>query len=305
MPAPTHQVTATELNLRSAPDPTKKNRIATLPQGSVVEKLGNAPVPPWWKVTARVAGQALDGFVNSSFLAPIGAAPAGIAATGIEAVHLRANHPAARRNNDGGRAYPISEAGRPSKLAGSPAQRAAGLLAIIDWLDVETGLRWKKIPAATYCNIYAYDVAYLAGVYIPRVWWRGTALVELSQGKPVVAAYDTTVGEMNANALTNWFESYGSQFGWRRSFDLTEVQLAANAGAVAVIVAHNANASAPGHIQIVAPETAAFLATRKGAVVVNPVQSQAGSSNFRYGKLPANWFAASSASSKHGFWING
>jgi hypothetical protein len=251
-----------------------------------------------------VGGIGLQGFVNSTFLVPIATAPIGIAATGVEAVHLRTDQPSARRNNAGGWAYPISEAGRPAVLSGTPAQRAVGMLAIIDWLNVETGLRWKKIPSATYCNIYAYDVAYLAGVYLPRVWWRGPALVELSQGRPVVPAYGTTVGEMNANALTNWFEAYGSGFGWRRSFDLTEMQVAANAGEVAVITAHNANASAPGHIQIVAPEHGAFLATRQGGAVVNPVQSQAGARNFKYGQLPANWFASSSAFSKHGFWIH-
>jgi len=304
MAAPTHRVTATGLNLRSAPDPTKKNRIATLPQGAAVSKLANAAMPPWWQVETTVAGQVLQGFVNSIFLAPIGAAPAGPTASGIVEVHLRENHPDARRNIAGVRAYPISEAGRPPKLTGSPAQRATGLLAIIDWLDVETGLRWQKIPKTTYCNIYAYDVAYLAGVYIPRVWWRGPALAALSQGQTVPVEYDTTVGEMNANALTNWFESHGTMFGWRRSFDVTEMQRAANAGEVAVMAAHNADGNAPGHIQIVPPEHGAFVAKWHGANVVNPLQSQAGARNFRYGQLAANWFAASSQFRKHGFWIH-
>ncbi len=302
-----HRVTATELNLRSAPDPTKKNRIATLVQGTLVEKLATAAVTPWWKVATTVGGQALEGFVNSDFLVPAGAAPEVAAVSSVGEAHLRRDHPTAKRNSDapGSRAHPLNDKPHPPALSGTAAERAAQLVAIIEWAGVDGGARWQPGAGLTFCNIYAHDIAFVAGAYIPRAWWTGEALQKLQAGQSVTPTFGTTVRELNANALTNWFETHGGGFGWRRTFDLTELQDAANAGRVCVIVAHNANSNRSGHIQIVAPEHGGFAAKRSGGKVTNPLQSQAGAKNFQFGHLPANWFADSAQFSKHGLWICG
>ena len=69
-------------------------------------------------------------------------------------------------------------------------------------------------------------------------------------------AYGTTVSELNANSLYNWLEEFGSDFGWRRTLDVTELQNAANAGQVALICGQRTELNQPGHICLVVPETA-------------------------------------------------
>ena len=63
---PTHIVTALHLNLRSEPDPTRRNVIAVLPQGTAVDKIANSGVAGWFEVDAVVAGTTLRGHVNKS-----------------------------------------------------------------------------------------------------------------------------------------------------------------------------------------------------------------------------------------------
>lgn len=298
------RVTSESLNLRSAPDPTRQNRIATLPQGAAVEKLAVSSVADWWRVAVTLQGARVEGFVNSRHLAPAGSQDPTPAAQRVGPVHLAENSASATRDSASRRAFPIGEPGRPARLAGAPAQRQAGLLAIIDWLDVERGERWRP-GASTFCNIYAYDVCYLAGIYMPRVWWTDRALARLSRGEPVVPRYDDTVRELNANALTDWFEDHGEAFGWRRSIDLDEMQSAANAGRLAVIVAQNSNLNRSGHIQIVAPEHDGFAARRRDGRVANPLQSQAGRRNFRYGTLERTPWWPKPGFRKHGLWICG
>ena len=62
------KVTASALNLRSAPLVDDGNLIITLPQGQIVTKLEEAPDNKWWKIATRVAGQNLQGFVAHQFL---------------------------------------------------------------------------------------------------------------------------------------------------------------------------------------------------------------------------------------------
>lgn len=299
-----HRVAATELNLRSEPRSDRPgNRLAVLPQGHLVEKLAPSATPGWWRVRTTVNGAALEGFVSAQHLVPAATPAPGPATTSVAAVHLAEGRADVRRDRDSGRAFPIGEPGRPPQLSGNDPQRRVGLLAIIDWLDVERGARWTAARGQTFCNIYAYDVCYLAGVYLPRVWWKPAALAALAQGRPVVPVYGETVHELNVNAICEWLEDTGDRFGWQRTFDPRVLQDAANAGRLAVIVAQRADLNRSGHIQIVAPEHGAFAAQRIGADVSLPLQSQAGSRNFRYGFLGTTRWWTGSQFRKHGLWI--
>jgi hypothetical protein len=45
-----YRVVATALNLRSTPEVAPTNRLAVLPQGTIVEKLNDTAVADWWAV---------------------------------------------------------------------------------------------------------------------------------------------------------------------------------------------------------------------------------------------------------------
>jgi len=275
-----HEVSATSLNLRSEPRVAPTNRIATLPQGHRVEKIADAAAD-WWKVQTTVNATTLVGFAASRFLTTSEeAGPAAqSAAANVGAVHLPENRADVKRAGTSGRAFPLGEPDRPRRDGALRDSRVAQLHDIIRYLDVETHARYQKTPGATYCNIYAYDFCYLAGVYVPRVWWTSRALADLGAGRAVPVRYGESVRELNANSLHDWFEDFGGQFGWRRAADLDQTQQTANAGGIGIIVAQRSDLNRSGHIVIVVPETARASAKRLNDRVQLPLQSQAGSTN--------------------------
>lgn len=303
----THVVTALHLNLRSGADPTKRNVIAVLPQGTAVKKVGNSDLPGWLEVEVVIAGTKLRGHVNGQFLGPADTRFPAARATGgkLPAADLGPRS-TEKRAATGTRAYSIQEAGKPGKAAGHPAGPVGGICSIIDWLDVgrASHVRWKGAGSKTFCNVYVYDVCDTAGVYIPRVWWNSRAIADLLAGKEVTAKYGATVNEMRANYLFNWLLEYGPEFGWKRLFDVGKVQSHANDGHVAIICAQHQNMETPGHIQIVAPENGANKAKRSSSgAVTQPLQSNAGAKNFTYGFLGSNWWQGAKFR-QFGFWAN-
>ena len=70
-----YRVVVTELALRSAPAARPKTVKAVLEQGEVVEKLGDASAPGWWRVRTVARAEPLEGFVNSRFLESAEAPP--------------------------------------------------------------------------------------------------------------------------------------------------------------------------------------------------------------------------------------
>jgi predicted chitinase len=168
--------------------------------------------------------------------------------------------------------------------------------AIVDYLDVANPahLRYKPAGGTTYCNIYATDLAYLCGVYLPRVWWTDRALLQLREGAQVAVEYGRTVRELNANSLYDWLEDHGPAFGWRREVELTALQAAANAGQVCVIVARRVDLNRPGHITAVVPETGDAKAVRSAEhEVLRPLESQAGTRNVLRGTPASAWWQGS------------
>jgi hypothetical protein len=256
-------------------DPVKQagNERAVLPEGTEVDVLERSG--SWWRVTGKLNGSDFQGWVASKHLRPASEANFDRASE-LTAVHWRENNPKSTRAGAAS-ASPLGEVGMPK-----PQARSAGELnKIIEWLAVEKSRRYRPGGGLTYCNIYAYDVAYAAGVYLPRVWWTADAIAKLAAGKQVEAKYDVTIREMNANAIHNWLQDYGPRFGWTRTFSLTDLQDCANRGGIATICARRKNLGLSGHIVVIAPETAVIKARRDAAgKVTMPVQSQAGSVNF-------------------------
>lgn len=286
------RVSASQLNLRSVPSTQDNTPIAVLSEGQLVRVLGQA-AEPWMRIRATLGGSDVIGYASSKYLQPVEAipAPAPLAAATVPPVHYHENDPASRRASTGKRAQPLGEPGRPTRDGVAPeAQRVQQLGQIVNWLDSPGSARYLR-DQVTYCNVYAADFCYLAGLYLPRTWWTDSALMRIATGEALTAAYGSTIREMRADDLHAWLIEFGSSFGWQRVFDATALQAAANGGGVGVVCADRDAAGKPGHITIVVPETEAHKAKRDADGNVRlPLQSQAGAVNYRYSTGDRAWW---------------
>jgi hypothetical protein len=180
----------------------------------------------------------------------------------------------------------------------------ANQYAIVETLNVTASARFQPGEGKTYCNIYAYDVVTALGGYLPRVWWTDPTWTKIQGGAEIVSLadlkrmkkdkedvsnvvapeYGVTVGEQNANALTKWMHKTGGEFGWSAASDMEAAQTAANQGQIVILLAANKVASKSGHVSVVLAESNEHKAGRDETTnkVVVPLQSQAGSKNFKY-----------------------
>lgn len=295
-------VTANLLNLRSSIEVSEKTKIAVLTQGTVVQKISVSPDDPkWWKVSVVINANKIEGYVSSQYLqAKENVEPASQVST-ITEVHLQSNKPVVRAS-ESGRAFALNEKNQPYRVSTQLAQRVKEIGKIVDWLDVEISERYDPISTATYCNIYAYDYCYLNKVYLPRVWWMQSALIQLSKGQSVPVSYAKTVHELNANSLHDWFKEFGSLFGWEQTMSLDQLQDAANAGKIGIICAKRKDLNRSGHICAVVPESQEFVAKRKNNQVTIPLQSSAGRNNVKYFSAKVWW--TSNEFAEFSFWIH-
>lgn len=280
----THIVNTLELNLRRSPrNEVNTNIIATLPEGQEVELLEGLAGDQWWRVSTLFQSTTITGYVAKRFLIERDGFDTRTFSA-VEEIHLPIQNPSSRRELKTGRAYPLGEDDKPFRDTANVASKKASLHQIVGWLAVTEKNRYLREANSTFCNIYAYDYCYLGRAYLPRVWWRPSALVRLSQGLPVRALYAQTIGELNANSLYQWLEEHGEDFGWERVFDVETLQNAANNGDVCVICAKRVNLNDSGHITVVLPETDLHKAQRSGQndKVQIPLQSQAGGVNRQY-----------------------
>lgn len=306
----THIVTATQLNLRRAPQVTPATRIATLPQGTPVALIADGP-DDWARVRAALGAQLVEGFVKAVHLGVLARARGVRAASAarrvlaaVPAVHLAEGRREITRRRDGGHAHPLGEAGMPRRTATAPDRRAAQILEIVAYLDSENRAhaRYGPTSTATYCNIYAYDLCYLARAYLPRVFWTAAAVARLQAGERLPVRYDDTVRELNANALHDWLADFGPRFGWVRVPDLDVLQAAANGGEVCLVVAKRKDTNRSGHIVAVVAEHERMMAVRGAdGTVQRPVESQAGATNHRLIVKPSAWWRGAQFSS-FAFW---
>ncbi len=220
----------------------------------------------------------------------------------ITPVHLKTDNQAAIRIAipPQGQAFPLFDVNMPFNTSNVTATKITNIEKVISYLKVSDPLHKRYKPNGnTFCNIYAYDVAYLMGskigsYYLPRVWWKKAAIDKIKSGVAQTPAYGVTVDEMSANTLYQWFNDYGPGFGWFETSNLHELQEYSNStGEIGVIVGKK---NPHGHITIVVPEQCGqtvnpvITAKRNGAGLVTiPLQSQAGSVNFEYG-AKTNWF---------------
>lgn len=276
-----YAVTATTLNLRASPLINPGNVIGRLGQGELVQKIGQ-PSLDWFQVTNAHGG----GFAAARFLERVNAElpppPAPAAAQFIPPQVNFLPKPQSRLDSTEQRHCPLNGIPIRPRLQGmTDAERCQDLHAVVQLLDVANSARYLPTSTSTFCNIYAYDVCYLSGVYLPRVWWMSKALLDISRGLDPGVVYGKTVGELTANALFDWLTEWGDEFGWRQCTSVDELQAAANQGSLGVICAQRKERSRSGHIVTVLPETPAHPADRRGPMLL-PVQSQAGASNKQY-----------------------
>jgi hypothetical protein len=300
-------VVAPQLNLRAAPTVASQPPITQLPEGHPLRVLGDAEAG-WLRVRTTLGGSDVIGYVNGRFLSatmPAAAATAALPRGSVPAVHYRENDARSQRASTARRAQPLGETPRPSRVAVAPAaERVRQIGAIVDWLDVEHSARYRR-DIVTFCNVYAADFCHLANVYLPRVWWKASALMKIAAGQTPPVVYDGTVREMRADDLYAWLAEFGPAFGWRRVFDPTALQNAANQGLLAVIVADRLEAGRPGHITLVVPETATQKAERDvDGNVILPLQSQAGAANHAYATIGRDWWNDQQFADQDGFFVN-
>jgi hypothetical protein len=259
-------------------------------------------------------GANLRGFVSAEYLkrapdntpieivAPDPAPPT----TGIVAVYMPRPAGLVTKRTAIAGAHSLNEPGQPGRAGTTPAELREELAAIIDWLavDKESYKRYQPRSGLTFCNIYAHDFCYLAGAYLPRVWWTPRAIERLTQGETVEPRYGETIDEQRANDLFRWLRDFGPRFGWRQTGTLTKLQQNANQGGLGIIVARRREDGKSGHIVMVVPETEDNKARRNvDGEVTAPLQSQAGARNFRYGTGSTEWWLGEQFA-ESAFWIH-
>lgn len=294
-------------------NPVTANVCADLPDGHVVRALTGTAVNGFIEVQALLGGKLFHGFVAERLLVRAAApAPALVresaeaAPAPIPEAHLASAPGTVTKRTATAGARSLSEPAMPERSAEDPAGLRAEVNAIIDYLatDHPRHKRYQPHDGATFCNIYAHDYCRLAGTYLPRVWWSQPALLQIARGQMPQPRLGSSVDEVRANDIFRWLRDFGDRFGWRRAATVTELQDHANLGGVSLIVARRRQDGRSGHIVAVVPETADETAKRNAAgAVTMPVQSQAGTVNFRRGRSTLDWWK-SERFAEHAFWLH-
>lgn len=274
------------VNLREVPNSNSSSTIITdLPYGHECTSIDESG--EWWYVKTEKEDVRIQGYIKSDYLTHeqynIGVFE------GITAVHFRENQNYIKPTYDGNRANPIGDSNRPGRDMSSNSSKVNSIHEILNYLDVEDSVRYQRKGSKTYCNVYAYDFCYLCNVYLPRVWWKGPALIQLSNGESVEVSYNNTIVEMRANDLFHWFKDFGSTFGWSRVFDPQDLQNNSDNGGIGIIVANTKDQGDPGHICVVVPQTETHKPVMLEGKVKSPVTSQAGGRNYKYRAY--NWWS--------------
>ncbi|OEC93562.1 hypothetical protein [Rhizobium sp. YK2] len=306
------------LRLRSAPvitDPPGENVVAQLPDGQPVRAVDGKVTNGFREVETSLLGANLHGFAFSKFLTPASASTdipivspqAEPPANGIVAVYMPRRDGTVTKRTDFADAHSLNESRQPTRSGASPTELIDELETIIDWLasDDPDHARYQPRDGLTFCNIYTHDYCFLAGAYLPRVWWTPKALIALSHGTAVTPLIGDTIDEMRANDLFRWLRDFGPMFGWRQTGTLTKLQQSANQGGLGIIIARRKEEGRSGHMVMVVPESDTFAATRNAAGdVIAPLQSQAGAVNFRRGVGRPTWWS-DDRFAESAFWIHG
>ena len=302
------------LRVRSTPKLAPGNIVGRLPDGHVVREIGDKVVNGFREIETSLAGAHIRGFASNDFLKkvtgsvsiPVVTPSPAASGAAVPAVLMPRRAGSVTTRTSPANAHSLNEAGQPGRKGTSPDKLRDELEAIVDHLAVDKAShkRYKPVGATTFCNIYAHDYCHLAGVYLPRVWWSGRALVAIARGQVIEPRLGDSINEVRANDLFRWLRDFGPDFGWRQTGTLTKLQDEVNSGAVGLIVARRTNDGKSGHIVAIVPESAQHLAKRDAVnQVVAPLQSQAGVVNFRRGTGNPKWWLGSQFA-EHAFWIH-
>jgi hypothetical protein len=305
------------LRVRSAPQissPPTANVIAQLPDGHPVRAVTGTKVRNFLEVETSLAGAHVRGFASADFLTPapgvneIPIVQPALAppATGIVEVFMPRPPGLITKRTAIAGAHSLNEPDMPSRKGTTPDELRASLGEVIDYLatDKPAHKRYQPRDGLTFCNIYAHDYCFLAGVYLPRVWWTPGAIERLARGETVEPLIENTIMEMRANDLFRWLRDFGPRFGWRQTGTPTKLQQEASQGAIGLIVARRKQDGKSGHIVAVVPETETEHAVRNSAgEVTRPLQSQAGAVNFRRGTGSLNWWKGDQFA-ESAFWLH-
>ncbi|MCS6622811.1 hypothetical protein N0B44_07810 [Roseibacterium beibuensis] len=297
------ETTTSTLRLRRTPEvPATRpnsNILAELPDGHPVRGVSDKPVKGFLEVETLLNGALMRGFCSTKYLVKTaGTAPKTPAATppppkpSAPEAHLVRKSGVTRRK-DPANAMSLNEPGMPRREGTDPEELRQEIAAVIDWIAVDNPAhaRYQPTRTATFCNIYAHDVCSLAGAYLPRVWWTPKTLMSIAGGARPEPKYADTVFEMRANDLFRWLTEFGPGFGWRRAASPTELQNEVNKGALGLIIARRKVEGRSGHVVLAIPEGSNGSAVRDASgSVVRPLQSQAGSRNFRRGTGSKEWW---------------
>jgi hypothetical protein len=178
---------------------------------------------------------------------------------------------------------PMSDSSIPFRDMTNLASKKASITKLIEKLNVEGNLRYKRTIEDTYCNVYSFDYCYFSRVYLPTVWWTEDALERVLDGEEVEAIFGETVDHIYSSAIHDWFLKWGASFGWKRVFTVEEIQNQVNEnGGIGIICAKRKEKGLSGHIVPVIPECDKNKAHRINGETLYPLQSQAGKSNHNY-----------------------
>ncbi len=180
--------------------------------------------------------------------------------------------------------HSLSEPDMPWRQSLQPKQKALDLTNIVDWLGVDNPehRRYQPDAGSTFSNVYAHDLAYLAGAYLPRVWWTPSALESAAAGKLPEPLDGKTIEDMRSNEIADWFVKYGLMFGWSELHDWDQAQKEANNGAVVIIIGKRKDPQRSGFMSVVVPERQDHVATRSSGKVAAPLQTFAGVTCAKY-----------------------
>lgn len=159
-----------------------------------------------------------------------------------------------------------------------------GLRSVVEWLAVESSLRWLPRDRgdgtrATYCDHYFLDFfdQFYGPSVVPNpagVWWSTAAKQALQSGQDVtedLIGADRTLYENAARGTNQWLRTEGPSFGWQ-PFQTAEALRAwcNSTGRPGVI-------STPSHVAVALPDH-----TAPSTPGSNVLLSQAGGTNRRY-----------------------
>ncbi len=172
------------------------------------------------------------------------------------------------------------------------ASKKESITKLIEKLNVEGNLRYKRTIEDTYCNVYSFDYCYFSRVYLPTVWWTDEALERVLNGEEVEAIFGETVDHIYSSAIHDWFLKWGASFGWKRVFTVEEIQNQVNEnGGIGIICAKRKEKGLSGHIVPVIPESDKNKAHRINGETLYPLQSQAGKLNHNYfSEIKKDWW---------------